>query len=244
MPESVLASRRGNRSIAGFRIGVLCLDTVHPLLPGNVQHAGSFNFPVLYETVQGVSINELMGGDESALPAILAAASRLERNGVGAIVGACGSFANYQKSIKDAMHVPVFMSILTQVPFLLAALPASLKLGILFASTRSFTPLVMQQCGINDSDRIVAVGADALPAFGPILAQQRSFDSRMLETQIVSFVEETMRVHSEIGAWLLQCSDLPPYAAAIQRATGTPVFDMCTLIEHVHRTLARPEYHH
>jgi hypothetical protein len=39
--------------------------------------------------------------------------------------------------------------------------------------------------------------------------------------------------------WLIQCSDLPPYAAAIQRATGLPVFDMVTLIDHVRAALKR-----
>lgn len=242
MPESGLTRARCSGPIAGFRIGILCLDTIHPLVRGNVQHAGSFNFPVLYETVRDISVAELMAGDGNALSPILAAASRLERAGVSAIVGACGSFANYQKPVKNAMHVPVFMSILTQVPFLLAALPASQKLGILFASTRSFTPGLMEQCGIDDSDRIVAVGADRLPAFGPILAQQTTFDSSALEVELVSLVRDTTRQHPDIGAWLLQCSDLPPYAAAIQRATELPLFDMCTLVEHIQRALARADY--
>lgn len=242
MPESEFTRVSCAGPIADSRIGILCINTRHPLVQGNVERAGSFNFPVLYETVQDVSVAELMAGDENALPHILEAASRLEHAGVNAIVGACGSFANYQKLVTSVVNLPVFMSILMQVPFLLASLPASKKLGILFASTRSFTPRVMQQCGIDNSDRIVAVGADRLPAFGPILAQQTTFDSSALEAEITSLAAETLREHPDIGAWLLQCSDLPPYAAAIQRVTKLPLFDMCTLIEHIHRAVARTEY--
>lgn len=242
MTEAPVTRTRYPGPVAGFGVGILCLNTVHPLVRGNVQHAGSFNFPVLYETVKGVAAAELMSGHENALPPILEAAERLQHAGVSVIVGACGSFANYQKFVTGAVHVPVFMSILTQVPFLLGALPVAQKLGIIFASAKSFTPKVIEQCGITDVDRIVVIGADSLFTFEPILAQETAFDNGALEAEITSLAEDTMRAHPEIGAWLLQCSDLPPYAAALQSATGLPVFDMCTLIEHLQRAVARTGY--
>jgi hypothetical protein len=242
MSEPVFIRRPRPGPIAGFDVGILCLNTIHPLVRGNVQHAGSFNFPVLYDIVNDVTPAELMSGHKSALPPILKAVERLEHAGVKVIVGACGSFANYQKPAMAAAHVPVFMSILTQVPFLLSALPAAQMLGIIFASAKTFTHKVIQQCGITDIDRIVTIGADSLSTFAPILTQKTAFDSDALQVEITSLAEHTMREHPEIGAWLLQCSDLPPYAAAIQRATGLPVFDMCTLIEHLHRAMARTGY--
>jgi hypothetical protein len=39
-----------------------------------------------------------------------------------------------------------------------------------------------------------------------------------------------MRDESAIAAFLLQCSDLPPFGPDIQSATGLPVFDMTLLI--------------
>jgi hypothetical protein len=38
---------------------------------------------------------------------------------------------------------------------------------------------------------------------------------------------------------LLECSDLPPYSAAVQRATGRPVFDWIGFINLVHHAVVQ-----
>jgi hypothetical protein len=45
-----------------------------------------------------------------------------------------------------------------------------------------------------------------------------------------------------IGAILLECSELPPYAAAVQEATGLPTYDFLTLIEYFHMAINRRPY--
>ncbi|MEP7247624.1 MAG: aspartate/glutamate racemase family protein [Gammaproteobacteria bacterium] len=231
-----------SNAVAGYRIGILTLDTAHPLEVGNVQHAESFAFPVTYAVVRNVSLLALMAGDPSAAGPILEGVAELNSRGVSIIVGACGSFANYQRLAADASRVPVFMSILLEVPFILRSLPLSAKLGIVFASTSSFTTRVQAECGIEDASRIIAIGADAIPAFGSILKQESSLDSPALERGTVELTQRTLREHPEIGAWLLQCSDLPPYAAAIQRATSLPVFDAGLLIDHLYRASRRAPF--
>jgi hypothetical protein len=98
---------------------------------------------------------------------------------------------------------------------------------------------VRQQCGIHEPERVVAIGAEVLPAFQPILAQAGELDSRALESELIELARESLAANPAIGAWLIQCSDLPPYSASLQRATGLPVFDMVTLIEHL-GTALRP----
>ena len=48
--------------------------------------------------------------------------------------------------------------------------------------------------------------------------------------------------HPDIKAILLECSDLPPYAAAIQKATGLPVFDFITLANWVASAVLQKTY--
>ena len=47
----------------------------------------------------------------------------------------------------------------------------------------------------------------------------------------------------DIGAILLECSDLPPYAKAIQAATGLPVFDFNTMIDMVFHAVVQKTYY-
>lgn len=231
-----------SRSVAGYRVGILTLDTAHPLELGNVQHAESFPFPVVYAVVRDVSMSALMNGDSGASQPILTAVDELNRQGVSIIVGACGSFANYQQQAAQASNVPVFMSILLEVPFILRALPPNKKLGIIFANASTFTQRVRSECGIDDTSRIVNVGANTIPAFGAILRQQHTLDGAALERGLLELAQDTLHKEASIGAWLLQCSDLPPYAAAIQRATSLPVFDAHLLIDHLFRASRRTPF--
>jgi len=242
-PRQILQPPSRHGPFAGFAIGVLVLETQHELVPGNVQNAQSFRFPVLYEIVRGVTLAQLMGGDHGAEALIIDRALALQDAGVSAVVGACGSFANYQKAVAGALHLPVFLSILLEIPLILQALPPSQQLGVLFADPAAFSSRMRQNCGINSTKRLVIVGMTDLPAFKPVLTQAGRFDNRKLCVAVVELAQQTMRRHPAISAWLLQCSDLPPYASAIRSATGLPVFDMVHLINHVHSALKGTDPH-
>jgi len=44
--------------------------------------------------------------------------------------------------------------------------------------------------------------------------------------------------HPDVGAIVLECTNMPPYTADIQRATGLAVFDIVSLVTMVHTALA------
>lgn len=229
--------------VAGVKVGIIILGTSHPLLPGNVQNATTFNFPVIYEIVEGIDFSALMAGDPSCDYPIQRAIKRLEGCGVAMIFGACGSFAHWQAKATEYASVPVYLSIMAQVPFVLAGLPAAKKLGVVFATTDAFTPNVLTQCSIASEERLVVFGADELAEFRALFAPGSTVsDGRALQS---AFVELCVRKHEEfpeIGAWLLQCSELPVYAAALQQATGLPVYDQSLLISSQFQAINRQPY--
>ena len=48
-----------------------------------------------------------------------------------------------------------------------------------------------------------------------------------------------LRQNPEIGAIVLECTNMTPYAAAIQEQTGLPVFDIYTLVNYVYYAVVR-----
>lgn len=228
------------RATAGISIGIICIEGVSALWPGNVQNATSFDFPVTYHVLKGVKFEQIACGDESVTDEVVAAAQALEEQGVRAIVGACGSLGHYQRAVAAAVTVPVYMSILVQVPFILQSLGPKQRLLVVFASTAAYTEKVRAQCGITTSERIVPVGLMQLPEFMAMLQPDVELDAgRMAET----FGDEIARqVDDSIGAILLQCSDLPPFAAYFQSRFRLPVFDMTGLMAWLHNAVARRNF--
>jgi len=43
--------------------------------------------------------------------------------------------------------------------------------------------------------------------------------------------------HRDIGAIVLECTNMPPYAAALQAAVGMPVYDIYSMIMWLHAGL-------
>lgn len=221
------------RHVAGFRVGIVCLDSHYELLPGNMQHADTYTFAPLYGIVRDVAPSMLLAGDRTLAPRVVRACQELADQGVHAVVGACGSFANYQLDVARALSVPACMSILVQLPFLLATLPRSQRLLVYFASRTSATDQLFEICGISASDqqRLVIEEAWHLPAFAAYLGRPSRLDRDALGDQVVQHIAQCVTEHRDIGGIVLQCSDLPPYAQRIQRVAGLPVYDGSLIAE-------------
>jgi len=221
----------GGSPFGGYPVGIVTLETRHPLIPGNVQHAGSFGFPVLY---RGVRLDDdpfaLMRGDGALAPRIIEAARDLENQGVAVIAGACGSFAYYQDAVRDAVDIPVFMSVMLQAPLLLAGLPGHRRLLVLCAKASAITDRVLADCGVRDQSRLVIQQVAGRPAFDAMLAGVESMDVEAFEAEVLAAADEAVARAPDIGAVLLQCSDLPPTAVALQARLGLPVFDAVLMI--------------
>jgi len=228
--------------VAGFKVGILMLETQHRLLPGNVQNANTFSFPVIYESVTGLSFAQLASGDEAADDLIKQAVIRLESKGVSVIMGACGSFAQWQTRITQYASVPVYASIMAQVPFVLAGLPANQKLAVVFATKTAFNQRVLDECHIKDSNRLIILGAEDVASFNDFYTIGSDQVCQKFEQDFIQYLLAKKLQHPEIGAWLFQCSELPAYAAKLQKQTGLAVFDQSILIEHLYQSVSRKQY--
>ncbi len=238
-PDYKLVPR--NRSFGGAAIGILVAEASYAMLPGNVANAGTYPFPVRYQVLEGVSFERVMAGDPGVADAVVEGGQRLVDSGVRAVVGACGSFANYQRAAAAGLDVPVFLSSMLQVPWILSALKTEQKVLVISAVATALTDKVYDQCNITEIDRLIVEQAIDVPEFEVMLSPE-GFNPAQLECALAAHVEDLLARHPEAGAILLQCSDLPPFAAGIQNMTGLPVFDMNTLISWVHAAVVRRTY--
>ncbi len=229
------------RYTAGFPIGVIAIELDYPKMPGNVVNATTFSFPVLYKKVT-FEIEQLFAGDPSIEAGVIEAAKSLEAEGVRAIVGACGFFAHFQEDVANAVDVPVFMTSLAQLPTILLGLKSDQKVGVFAADSPSVNDGLLAHVGC-DSKRIVVQNVGDMESFAPIRWGKTELDNQALAKDLAALAQQLKKDHPEIGAILLECSDLPPYAADIQRACGLPVYDFITLINWVYQAVVQRHYY-
>ena len=173
---------------------------------------------------------------------VVEAAKELEAEGVRAIVGACGYFAHFQKQVADAVNVPVFLSSLCQLPLIKLGLKQEQKIAVFAASADNIDDEILSGVGAQLDDLIIQ-DVGSMESFAPIRWGEETLDNKWLTEDLEKTAHDLVEQHPEIGAILLECSDLPPYAYAIQAATGLPVFDFITLIKWAHSAVVQTPYY-
>ena len=99
--------------------------------------------------------------------------------------------------------------------------------------------------GADRSDRLSIVGLDDSVAFNSICmgASGIVLETDELRDDVLAGIEKARAGDPNIGAVLLECTSLPPYAADVNNATGLPVFDFVSCVEWLHRAVVPKHYH-
>jgi hypothetical protein len=239
-----LYTARPGQTAYGYPVGIICAQWHIPFIPGDVNHAASFDYPVRYLPVDVPGADILRGAaqPEQHTRAIVAAARQLEAEGVRAITSNCGFFGLWQRAVADAVSVPVFMSSLLLVPFIRSLIGTERKVGVVVANSHGVTDELLAAVGIGGDDASFA-GMESFPHFASVVLQESGkLDTDAMYDEVTQACRELLIDHPDVGALLLECSDLPVYAHAVHEATGIPVFDWVALIDFVERTVVPKRY--
>jgi len=214
---------RGDKRYYGQAIGIALLDQLHsqPLIPGNVGNASTYDFPVRLKVIKGLHDNPY--------PPVRDEQGRYS--------------ADVQRTV-EAVEIPVFSSPLLLVPLISRMIGKRQKVGILTASKKRLTREFLEPVGVDDSIPYAVEGLEASTEFCAcfIGGTRTTLDVDLLGAQVVDIASGFVRENPDIGALLLECSDLPPFAADIQEATGKPVFDFITFINAVYQAVVQRRY--
>ncbi|MFO7709512.1 MAG: aspartate/glutamate racemase family protein [Desulfobacterales bacterium] len=227
----------------GPLVGILVMDARIARIPGDAGNPATFPFPVACRKVPGATLERLIRKrDPSLLAPFVEAGSDLVREGARALTTTCGFMILFQEDLAARLPVPVFTSSLLQLPFIQRLLGPCARIGVITADAANLTAEHLRMAGA-DPDRLAVCGLEDQPRFREaIFGGQGRLDRRGVEAEVVATASRMVNSDPAIRALLFECANLPPYAAAVQAAVGLPVFDIVTMIHHVHSALARTPF--
>jgi hypothetical protein len=212
-------------------------------IPGDVGNPATFPFPVTCRTVAGATLERLISGrDRSLMQPFIEAGWDLVRQGVKALTTTCGFMVIFQQELAAEFPVPVFTSSLLQLPFIERWLRPQDRVGVLTADAANLTPEHLRLAG-SDADRLTVYGLENAPFFKEaIFSGSGRLEVERVADEVVAQVRRMVTADPAIRAILLECSNLPPYASAVQEAVGLPVFDFVTMLRYVRTALVRTPF--
>lgn len=217
---------QGGRQVYGAPIGILMLEARFPRIPGDMGNAATWPFPVLYRVVSGASPDLVVRrGAEGMLDPFVEAARDLLRQGCEAITTNCGFLALFQAELSQALGVPVATSSLMQVPMVQALLPPGRRVGVLTVSAASLTAEHLAKAGCPADTPVVGT-EDGTEFTRVLLDNEPRLDVDAARADLVAAGRTLAERHPEVGGIVLECTNMPPYARDVARATGLPVFSM------------------
>lgn len=233
---------KGGRNTYGEVIGIIMVNKRKARIPGDIGNATTFDFPVRYRVVKEASTETHRRADPSLTIPFIEAARDLEREGVKAITTCCGFLAFFQKEIANSVNIPVFTSSLLLLPMISRMLRSDQKIGVITAEGAFLDKRYFDAAGI-DERLVVVAGMENGPEFRrAVLDDEPSIDPDKMKNDVVKVASNLVKKHPEVGAIVLECTQLPPYAKAIQEAVNLPVFDIITLTNMVYSAVVRKDF--
>ena len=216
-------------------LGVIRLDYDYPPAPGDIDHPDSFSCDVYYKVVPGLTFEMCQKGQMTKEVQKRFKQSikwLVKEKNVNGITGDCGFMMNFQGFARKITKIPIFMSSLCQLPAVTCGFAQKEQIIIMTANGKSLEPmrdLIRDECGVDTQDkRYNIVGCEDVPHFGPAVANGDKVDTKKAQPGIVKKAVEALKKYPHSRAFLLECTELPPYSDAIRFHTGLPVYDSIT----------------
>ena len=225
------------RPFDGACLGILGMDTAFARPPGDVGNARTWPFPVQYRRVADSTVSAVVTGrGEGLFEAFAAAAEDLVAHGADGIATTCGFLVLYQEQLTRRLPVPVASSSLLQIPMVESLLPAGRRVGVITFSAADLGGEHFRAAGAPEDTPCVGVPADG--AFHRTIADDlETADPAAMRADVLAAGERLLNAHPDIGAIVLECANMPPYAAALREASGLPVFDVYSFLTWFHAGL-------
>ena len=232
----------GGKGLYGSRVGILMLETKFPRIPGDMGNGLTWPFPVLYKVVPGATPDRVVRHKSQGLiNAFLDAAAELVQLGADGITTTCGFLSLYQKELAAHVNVPVAASSLMQIPLVERILPPGKRVGVLTVSAASLTQEHFTAAGADPNTPVV--GTDNGREFTRVMLDEKhTLDAALAEGDILDAGDALVARHDDIGAVVLECTNMTPYARALADRLLLPVYSIYSFVTWFHAGLAPRDF--
>jgi len=218
-----------------------------------MRNASAFPFPIQYEIAEGVDIVALVYEEDKSpcLEPIKQAAKKLEKMGCRAIAAECGYFAYFQQEIAAHVSVPVFMSSLLQVPWAQQLVGPNQVVGLFASGRKQIEQKHLDAVGIQPGSNYVMRGIEdygRVEEFNNLWTAgirpdvpEAYYDKA--EREFVAIGLQFFQETPNMGAMVLECTGMQPFARALQREIDIPIFSWGTLLDYAYSVAVHRDYY-
>ena len=225
-------------------LGIIMLNTRFPRVVGDIGNPKTFAFPVRYRIVEQATVGQVVRADglsAALVDGFVAAAHELAATGVAGLTTSCGFVAICQHELARRCPLPIVASSLCQVPLVQAALPAGRRVGVITIDARKLTPAHLAAVGAPADTPVV--GTEGGAELTRVIEQDlQELDPAKASQDVLEAGEALVAKAPEVGAIVLECTNMAPYARALAAHLGLPVFDILSLLAWWHRSLRPPRF--
>lgn len=218
------------------------LDTRFERPPGDVGHAATWPFPVCYEVVRQATPRRVVGGADGGLfDAFVLAGQALHAAGALGAITSCGFLAARQAELARRLPLPIATSSLMQLPLVERCLAHGRRAGVVTYDVAALRADHFRHVGADLATPVVGLPSDG--SLRGLIERGEPYDRAALEAEVLDAVARLLAGHEEVGAVVLECTNLSPFAKAVVNAFDVPVYDVVTLGCWFYSGLIQSTYH-
>ncbi|MEM7462270.1 MAG: aspartate/glutamate racemase family protein [Pseudomonadota bacterium] len=232
----------GGKSIYGASVGILMLDAKFPRIPGDMGNATTWPFPVHYRIVRSATPDRVVRRNaEGLLENFIEAAQDLVEDGVDGITTNCGFLSLFQDEIAAAVSVPVITSSLLQVDLVNRTLPQGKRAGVLTISASTLSKEHLEKARVPKGTPIETTehGKEFTRV---IIGNETRMDVDAARKDNLEAAISLKEANPDLGAIVLECTNMTPYAADISAATNLPVYSIYNFVCWFQASLNPPRF--
>ncbi|KAL2815805.1 hypothetical protein BDW59DRAFT_166620 [Aspergillus cavernicola] len=215
-------------------LGFIAIDIHFHRPPGDPFNQQTWPFPLIRIQAEGSSESQVVTNDtydDEFIDRFVQAGSKLAAQGCVGIITSCGFLAMAQPELSARLPTPIATSALLQLRSILPLLPSQKTVGILTYDDARLRDSHLANVGLSPDDirRTDIKGAPPTGHLRRVIQDGAPYVHTDIERELVHTVKEMVAENPDIGAILLECTQMPPFAEAIQQAVQLPVYDVYTM---------------